>query len=79
MIKKYARDQIYSYVTTLHCKQVGFIFPYMPQDKFCNITDDLPYSYRMDLKITPDPTFLKDKTLEKIFRIISDSVVSLKN
>ena len=37
------------------------------------------WSWRLDLKMTPNPTFLKNKTLEKIFDTISDEVKSLKN
>jgi hypothetical protein len=37
------------------------------------------WSWRLDLKMTPVPTFLKNETLEKIFDTISDEVKSLKN
>ena len=56
----------------------------MPKDKNWEILDDIDpagnlWSWRLDLKMTPVPTFLKNETLEKIFDTISDEVKSLKN
>lgn len=74
-IPKYAKDQIFAYVATLNCKKVSFIFPYMEKEP----VEDPGHYTMYSMKMTPEPDFLKNQTLEKIFDIISDSVRQLKS
>ena len=68
-------SQVMRYMLTLDCRTSCFILPYLAKEP----VED-PGIYKIYyMKMTPEPDFVKSQTLEKIFDIISDSVMQLKS